>query len=64
MPTDSPSSDAAYDDSPPAIAHVTIENENRPDDCALFPRAAPESERLTTWIAATEHDVVDLDDRR
>lgn len=53
------------DDAPPlGFDYVTIENENAPDECAIFPRSATEEELMTNWIAADEDSVVDLESMR
>lgn len=44
----------------PAIDHITVENEDNPNECALFPASATEAELMTTWISAHEDSYVDL----
>ncbi|MCU4740660.1 hypothetical protein OB955_08070 [Halobacteria archaeon AArc-m2/3/4] len=53
-------------DSPsrPPLEHVTVENDDAPDECALFPCEATESELHTTWITAQEGSFVDLESMR
>ncbi|SFB71225.1 hypothetical protein SAMN05444422_101397 [Halobiforma haloterrestris] len=46
------------------LDHVTVENDNAPDECAVFPRAASEEELMTNWIAAHEGAFVDLESMR
>ncbi|WP_254766851.1 DUF7511 domain-containing protein [Salinilacihabitans rarus] len=55
--------DGADPQSPP-IDHVTVENDDAPNECALFPREASEEELLTTWITAHEGSYVDLESMR
>lgn len=50
--------------SPPLLEHVTVENDGAPDECALFPHEATESELHTTWITAQEGSFVDLESMR
>ncbi|WP_049922684.1 DUF7511 domain-containing protein [Halopiger djelfimassiliensis] len=47
-----------------ALDHVTIENENAPDECALFPREASEEELMTNWITAHDESFVALESMR
>ncbi|AFZ72255.1 DUF7511 domain-containing protein [Natronobacterium gregoryi] len=51
---------------PPAIEldHVTVENDDAPDECAVFPKDASEEQLLSSWIAAHEHSFVDLETMR
>ncbi len=42
------------------IDHITVENDDEPNECALFPASASESELMTTWISAQEGSFVDL----
>lgn len=62
-PGRSPESDAATD-AGIELDHVTVENDNAPNECAVFPRAASEEELLTNWIAAHEGGYVDLESMR
>ena len=48
----------------PAIEHITVENDDEPNECALFPQDASENELLTTWITAQEGSYVDLESTR
>ncbi|ELY44313.1 DUF7511 domain-containing protein [Natronorubrum sulfidifaciens] len=50
----------------PAIEldHATIENENAPDECAIFPREATEDELMTHWITAHDESFVSLESMR
>lgn len=45
----------------PPLEHVTVENDGAPDECALFPCGATETELHTTWITAQEGSFVDLE---
>ncbi|TYL40182.1 hypothetical protein CV102_00960 [Natronococcus pandeyae] len=46
------------------LDHVTIENENTPNECAIFPRDATEDELMTNWIEAHDEAFVDLESMR
>ncbi|RQH00322.1 DUF7511 domain-containing protein [Natrarchaeobius oligotrophus] len=46
------------------LDHVTVENENAPNECAIFPRGATEAELLTTWITAHDDAFVALEAMR
>lgn len=46
------------------LDHVTVENDDAPDECAVFPHDASENELLTCWIAAQEQSFVDLESMR
>ncbi|ARS89527.1 DUF7511 domain-containing protein [Natrarchaeobaculum aegyptiacum] len=43
---------------------VTVENDDAPDECAIFPRNASEEQLMTTWISAHEDSFVGLDSMR
>ncbi|ELY47880.1 MULTISPECIES: DUF7511 domain-containing protein [Natronorubrum] len=43
------------------LDHATIENENAPDECAIFPREATEEELMTNWITAHADSFVSLE---
>ena len=43
---------------------VTVENDEAPDECAIFPRNADEDELMTTWISAHEESFVSLESMR
>ena len=43
-----------------ALDHVTIENEDAPDECALFPRESSDLDQMTNWIVAHDDAFVDL----
>lgn len=50
---------------PPAeFDHVTVEHDDAPDECAIFPREASEDELLTTWISAHDGSFVGLESMR
>ena len=51
-------------ESSPELEHITVENDEAPDECALFPREASERELLTTWITAQEGSYIDLESAR
>ncbi|WP_306056349.1 DUF7511 domain-containing protein [Natronococcus wangiae] len=46
------------------LDHVTIENEDAPNECAIFPRNATEKELMTAWIEAHDDAFVDLESMR
>ncbi|MXV63491.1 hypothetical protein GS429_15790 [Natronorubrum sp. JWXQ-INN-674] len=54
-PTDEPTTD---------LDHVTVENEDAPNECAIFPREASEDELMTNWITAHDESFVSLDTMR
>ncbi|SEW03668.1 DUF7511 domain-containing protein [Natrinema salifodinae] len=47
-----------------ALDHVTIENPDAPDECAMFPRDASEDEMQTAWISAYDDSFVNLETMR
>lgn len=49
---------------PVELEHVTVENDDAPDECAIFPRHASGSVLTTTWISAHEEGFVDLETMR
>lgn len=50
---------------PPAdLDHVTIENDEAPDECAIFPSDASEDVLMTTWISAHGDSFVALESMR
>lgn len=46
------------------LDHVTVENDDAPDECAIFPHEASGDELTTTWIAAQDDSFVDLESMR
>lgn len=46
------------------LDHITVENDDAPDECAVFPREATEEELMTAWITAQEGSFVDLESMR
>lgn len=52
------------DESPIDLDSVTVENEDAPDECALFPREASEDELQTAWIVAHDDGFVSLESMR
>lgn len=46
------------------LDHVTVANDDGPDECVLFPQEASDAELMTTWIAAFEGSYVDLESAR
>lgn len=47
-----------------ALDHVTVENDDAPNECAIFPREASEEELMTNWITAHDGSFVDLESMR
>ena len=43
------------------LDHVVVKNDDGPDECAIFPSEAAETELLTAWISASEGAYVDLE---
>lgn len=56
--------DSPTDASPTELDCVTIENEDAPDECALFPREASEDELEGAWIVAYDDGFVPLESMR
>ena len=54
------------DPSAPAIdlEHVTIEPDDAPAECAIFPRDGTDAELHTQWITAQERSFTDLESMR
>lgn len=52
------------DDQAVELDHVTVENEDAPDECAIFPRHATDEQLLTTWISAHDDSFVALESMR
>lgn len=46
------------------LEHVTVENDDAPDECAIFPRHASGDVLTTTWISARDEGFVDLEAMR
>lgn len=44
--------------------YVTIENDDTPNECAIFPRTATKEELMTIWVAAHGDSFVDLESMR
>ncbi len=49
---------------PVELEHVTVENDDAPDECAIFPRDADGAVLTTTWISARDEGFVDLGEMR
>ena len=66
--TDTQTDRTAAEDLPsrssPDLEHITVENEDAPDECAIFPCDATENELLTTWVTAQEGSYIDLESIR
>ncbi|MCU4751129.1 hypothetical protein OB919_03885 [Halobacteria archaeon AArc-curdl1] len=48
----------------PPIDCITIENDDGPDECAMFPRYGSNESLMTTWISAREGSYVDRESIR
>lgn len=46
------------------LDHVTVEYENAPSACTLYPRDCSEADLVTHWLTAEEGSFVDLADVR
>ncbi|WP_049926518.1 DUF7511 domain-containing protein [Halopiger goleimassiliensis] len=46
------------------LEHVTVRNDDAPDECAIFPRNATERQLTTAWIAAQDDAFVALESMR
>ncbi|THE66149.1 hypothetical protein D8Y22_04315 [Salinadaptatus halalkaliphilus] len=46
------------------LDHVTIENDDAPDECAIFPRHATDRRLSTAWIVAHDDAFVALESMR
>lgn len=46
------------------LEHVTVENENAPDACTMYPRECSESEMATHWVTALEGSFVAVSEMR
>lgn len=55
--------EAAHGDSI-TLEHVTVEYENAPGACTVYPRDCSEADLTTRWITAKEGSFVDLEERR
>ena len=62
--TDRTAVDELPSSSSPLLEHITVENDDAPDECAIFPCEATENELLTTWVTAQEGSYVDLESIR
>ncbi len=49
---------------PVALEHVTVEHDDAPNECALYPRGATQERLMTTWIAAHGDAFVSLESMR
>ncbi|MFP8891472.1 hypothetical protein ACLI4U_17140 [Natrialbaceae archaeon A-CW2] len=63
---DAPDESDARDgpESLPPIDCITIENDDGPDECAMFPRYGSNESLMTTWISAREGSYVDRESIR
>ncbi|WP_226005463.1 DUF7511 domain-containing protein [Natrinema salinisoli] len=49
---------------PVELDHVTVEPDDAPAECAIFPCGASEDELMTAWISAHDDSFVDLESMR
>ncbi|SEH12694.1 hypothetical protein SAMN04487967_0920 [Natronorubrum sediminis] len=49
---------------PTTLDSVTIENDDAPDECAIFPRGVSDDILTTTWITAQADSFVSLESMR
>ncbi|WP_265110224.1 DUF7511 domain-containing protein [Halosolutus halophilus] len=42
------------------LDHVTIENEDAPNECAIFPSESSDLDQMTNWIVAHDDSFVAL----
>lgn len=52
------------DDGSEELEHVTVEYENAPSACTMYPRDCSEADLATRWITAKEGSFVDLSEMR
>lgn len=52
------------DSEPTPLDYVTVENDDAPDECAIFPREASDDVLTTTWITAQADSFVSLESMR
>ena len=66
MPTDTDITDrpAALETETIELVDATVENDGAPDECAIFPKDASETELMTTWISAQGDSFVALESMR
>lgn len=56
---------ASTPDEPPAeFEHALVENEDAPDECAIFPRPTGEADLGAVWIVALGDGFVSLETMR
>ncbi|RQG91667.1 hypothetical protein EA462_06895 [Natrarchaeobius halalkaliphilus] len=46
------------------LEHAVVENDDDPDECAVFPTDATEAELRSAWVTARGDDFVDLESVR
>jgi hypothetical protein len=54
----------AGEKSPTELDHVTVEHDDAPDECAIFPHGASPDELMSTWISAHDDSFIDLESMR
>ncbi len=52
------------DELPQKFEHITVENDAAPDECAIVPTDATDTELATNWIAAYDDEFVALETMR
>ncbi|WP_222919935.1 hypothetical protein [Natrinema sp. SYSU A 869] len=55
---------ADSEESTAELDHVTIENDDAPNECAIFPHEASEDELMNAWIAAHDDSFISLESMR
>jgi len=46
------------------LDHVTIENDDLPDECAMFPAESSDIDHVASWIVAHDDSFVSLTEMR
>ncbi|ELY52089.1 MULTISPECIES: DUF7511 domain-containing protein [Natronococcus] len=55
---------SAFDETSIELDSVTIQHNDAPNECAMFPRDASDIELMTNWIAAYDDGFVRLESMR
>ncbi|OVE84873.1 DUF7511 domain-containing protein [Natronolimnobius baerhuensis] len=62
--TDATDGSTTLESATPDLVSVTVENDDAPDECAIFPDDASEDELMTNWISAQSDSFVALESMR
>lgn len=62
--TDADFHSSTTEESPVELDHVTVEPDDAPAECAIFPTGASKDELMTTWISAHDDSFVGLESMR